>query len=331
MKNYNEIAKSIFERRDKYLSKKKSIKKLILGKLLPTMCFCLIIVLSAVLVKSGIFKNDIKINEDKPNDYSTQTPPSNDKTPDFSDGENTLPPKNNPDTSGGENTLPPENNPDTSGGTEENPPSKRVIDSIDKMNFYSAKKIIEEQSFLPVVANECGITVNLSNTDIAYDKEFSIYKITYFNICINSADSFLARKLGGTGLVEVVVVDTDILNVYKMLTFKLGNNYYTCLMSEVDGMNYTKNSTDEFNTTRYTSGFDVLKNNEQENYSFSVRYEGSQVVGFESTPFNSATAAQGSEEITFVDDYCVVIFTNETVTISQLESYVRKFNSGDLI
>lgn len=323
MKDYNEIAKKIFERRDKYLAKQKK-KKQIINKTVPVICCCLVLIMSLALLKSGFLGDDIKIIEQNQNGYINEQ-----KNP-FED-ENTLPPGNNPDTSGGENTLPPENNPDTSGGTEENPPSKRVIDSIDKMNFYSAKKIIEEQSFLPVVANESGITVNLSNTGIAYDKEFSIYKITYFNICINSADSFLARKLGGTGLVEVVVVDTDILNVYKMLTFKLGNNYYTCLMSEVDGMNYTKNSTDEFNTTRYTSGFDVLKNNEQENYSFSVRYEGSQVVGFESTPFNSATAAQGSEEITFVDDYCVVIFTNETVTISQLESYVRKFNSGDLI
>lgn len=321
MKDYNEIAKKIFERRDKYLAKQKK-KKQIINKTVPVICCCLVLIMSLALLKSGFLGDDIKIIEQIQNGYTNEqkNPFEDEKTPPANDGG-----ENNPDNS----ELPIPN--DTPKENEPSDNTEHFIDSIDKMNFYSAKKIIEEQSFLPVVANESGITVNLSNTDIAYDKEFSIYKITYFNICINSADSFLARKLGGTGLVEVVVVDTDILNVYKMLTFKLGNNYYTCLMSEVDGMNYTKNSTDEFNTTRYTSGFDVLKNNEQGNYSFSVRYEGSQVVGFESTPFNSATAAQGSEEITFVDDYCVVIFTNETVTISQLESYVRKFNSGDLI
>lgn len=333
MKDYNEVAKRIFERRDKYIAKKKNIKKLIKNKITPVLCCCLVLIVGIFLVKNTFLKDSIRISENMQGSAGADLP-QNDKTPyiDGSGGEITpnQNPPSVPDNSSGEN-LPHDKTPEgsASGGVETDP--ERIIDSIDKMNFYSAKKIIEENSFFPMNAAKRGFKANLSSSVIAYDKEFTVTKTTYFNIRINAEECFLAEKLGGTGIAEVVVIDTNIPGVYKMITFKLSDKYYTCLMSEVGGMNYSKNTSDEFTSSRYTSGFDILQSNEGEIYRFAVHYEGSQVVGFESESMDSTVAQNSGEEITFIDDYCVVIFTERTITINQLEAYVKNMKGEDML
>ncbi len=333
MKDYKEIAKKIFERRDKYLAKQKKKKKLIRNITIPVFCFCFLLAISLSLWQSGILVNDITVIEKQQNGFFEEWP-------NFSDDEkipsDSTPSDNAPSVSGEKEE--PNSNPEPtvpSDSTPDNPPSnngtERIIDSIDKMNFYSAKKIIKENSFLPMRAKKNSGISNLSDPVVAYDKEFTITKITYFNIRINKADSFLAERLGGTGLAEVVVVETNIPNVYKMITFKLNDKYYTCLMNEVGAMSHNVSMSDEFTTNRYTSGFDILQNNEQENYRFAVHYEGSQVIGFESSPINATAVNEVGEEITFIDDYCVVIFTEQNITINQLEDYLKNLSEGDAL
>ncbi len=55
MKNYNEVANSVFERREQYESEKKHKRKVLIQTLTPVCCFCFMMLLGIGLWQGGLF------------------------------------------------------------------------------------------------------------------------------------------------------------------------------------------------------------------------------------------------------------------------------------
>ena len=205
------------------------------------------------------------------------------------------------------------------------------IDSIDKINFYSAKKIISENSLFPLgMCNDLSsspriMMLNKTYTENPIDRNkiFTTTMVTYFTVELNDEKGFLAQKLGGTGLVEIVVTENDVEDMGQMITFKREDHYYTCFMNgQRKDMDSNKVSR-EFSSHKYIEGFNIVKNLEQENYKFIVHYEGSKVIGFECASFHSVPTKYVADDVTFIEDFCVVLYTKQTFTIDELEVYFK--------
>ena len=61
MKSYDEIANSIFERRDKYITTQKRKRRIIISTVAPTLCCCIVIITSFKLWEIGFFNNNIPV------------------------------------------------------------------------------------------------------------------------------------------------------------------------------------------------------------------------------------------------------------------------------
>ena len=64
MKNYKEIADSVFDRRDKYEIKKKNKKMFLLRILTPVCCLCLVVAVAAGILQVDRFLNNITISNE---------------------------------------------------------------------------------------------------------------------------------------------------------------------------------------------------------------------------------------------------------------------------
>jgi hypothetical protein len=155
--------------------------------------------------------------------------------------------------------------------------------------------------------------------------------VTYFTIELNDEKGFLAQKLGGTGLVEVVVTENNIEDMGQMITFKKDEKYYTCFMNGQDNELNSNTVSREFSSHKYIDGFNIVKNLEQENYKFTVHYDGSKVIGFECAPFYSVPTNYTVDDVTFTEDFCVVLYTKQTFTIDELEVYFKNGNEGEAL
>lgn len=230
---------------------------------------------------------------------------------------------------------------DNTGSGADTQMSAFTIDSMDKLNFYSAKKIIEDYGLLPLASNrrptaytlgaEDGTVLPLSGNLITHYEidrytKFTINMVTYFTIELLDENGFLANKLGGTGPVEVVVTDNDWMEMNDMITFKREDRYYTCMIGGGSYDHEAGQSSQEFITSKYISGFQIVKNYSQENYKFHVFYDGSKVTGFSCEDFKNdgITTAYVPDTVHFIEDFCIVLYTKQTVTIDQLEAYFAK-------
>ena len=127
MKSYHEIANRVFERRDKHIAMQKRKKRIIISIVTPALCGIVIITI-LTLWKSGMFDSNLPVKD------NTQKMSHNSPT------------ENKPN----DPVKPSEDTPETIDPSE--PPAVDTdynIDSIDKINFYSAKKIISENSLFP--------------------------------------------------------------------------------------------------------------------------------------------------------------------------------------
>lgn len=361
MKSYDEIANSVFERRDKYTATQKRKKRIIISIVTPVVCCGIVLTAGFGLWRNGFFNSNIHTSSSKPDlsdssagNSSNSNQSSSEIGSNSSQGNNSsVNPSNNsssrddfiPDNSSSSKPveqIPSEPSDDaSSGNVPSNPPliteTDYFIDSIDKINFYSAKKIINEKSLLPTVMSRNALSVpniiTLNNIYSEYpidrNRIFTATMVTYFTIELNDEKGFLAQKLGGTGIVEVVVTENDIEEMGQMITFKRNEKYYTCFMN---GSNYDPDSNKnsyEFSSHKYINGFNIIKNLEQENYKFTVYYDGSRVVGFECAPFKSTPANYVADDVIFIEDFCVVIYAKQTFTIDELEIYFKNENAGE--
>ena len=233
-------------------------------------------------------------------------------------------------------SVPPDESSDVDGSEPDHhsPTGNIKISSIDMLNYYSAKKVLMEDSLLPVSMpmslSSNGAVIKLTDGNVRYyeiDRHttFTITMITYFTINLLNENGFLAQKLGGTGLVEVVYTENNLEN---MITFKKGDKYYSCLCT---GASYNTDSTNSIKSARFSShkyieGFNIVKNKEQENYEFTVYFENQRVTGMNCSRFqdNSYTHEADPDYITMAEDYCVVMFVKRQFTIDQLEAYFGK-------
>ena len=358
MKSYNEIANSVFERRDKHIAMQKRKKRIIISVVAPALCCCIVIITSFTLWEIGFFNSNIPVIDnsqnvsDNSNNSSTDNNQSNSTNNSSSSQDNNS--SSNPSSNSSQGGFIPDNS--TPSNPDKVPPSKPSddtpstivpsdppvietnynIDSIDKINFYSAKKIISENSLFPIgMSNNVFSSpkiIMLNKTYIEYpidrNKVFTTTMVTYFTIELNDEKGFLAQKLGGTGLVEVVVTQNDIDILGQMITFKREEKYYTCLANGGAYDPDSNMSSTEFSSHRYIDGFNIISNFEQENYKFTVHYDGSKVVGFECAPFHCMPTDYAVDNVTFIEDFCVVLYTKQTFTIDELEVYFKNENEG---
>lgn len=328
MKSYDEIANSVFERRNEFIIKHKRKKRIIISMVTPVICCCVVLITSFGLWKSGIFSNNIPVIDNSQN--------VSDNSNNNSSSDNN---QNNPT---GSSNSSQDNNSSSNPSSNSNSPvigTNYLIDNIDKINFYSAKKIINDNSLFPIgmnYKNNCiPNIISLSNKYVEYlidrNKVFTTTMVTYFTIELNDEKGFLAQKLGGTGLVEVVVTKNNIDELGEMITFKRDENYYTCFEN---GGHYdpdSNKSSIEFSSHKYIKGFNIIKNLEQENYKFTVRYEDSKVIGFECAPFGSSPFEHNVDDVTFIQDFCIVLYTKQTFTIDELEIFFKDENKGETL
>lgn len=164
------------------------------------------------------------------------------------------------------------------------------FDSLDKINFYGGLKVIADTNpsmhaksnvFSPIshlssTTHSHSVFANLSETSPTdrsdskappknsfdnkpawdfSDERMSITTAIYFKIKVTEADTLLAMKIG-TGEAEVVVTDLCIgINPFAMITFKSGDNFFSCL-SEMYALKNGKNS---FGSHLYIKGFEMFK------------------------------------------------------------------------
>ena len=243
-----------------------------------------------------------------------------------------------------------------------------TINSIDMLNYYTAMKALADPTNATITASyktaggitllsasantnakSYGITL-LSNTNggVGYDtppegynpdnqdktekkiiyyeldpnEVFSVTRVVFFQIEIKNADGFLASKVG-TGIVDVVITENSL---EPMITFKNGDRYYSCCENMVlkDGKLYS--------THKYIEGYYIVKNLEQENYSFSVVYDNFN-LDYINVTAKSVTCDSykngGNEpdgELAVISETYVSNHSAE-MTVADLEAY---FNSGKL-
>ena len=208
------------------------------------------------------------------------------------------------------------------------------INSLDKLNFYAVKKAIAENGVVllsnsvqkPKVATLANNTsfrlLNLANstaTSINANSTFTITMYCYFTITLNDTRGFLAQKLGGTGSVEVVITRNNFNN---MITFKKGERYYSCIQTSLTERAMS------FSSYKYVNGFKLVENYDQENYEYTVYFEGDKVVGINCGRFEgNGNYKYVADDIKFNDNFCFVIHKKQTFTAEQLEGLFASNNS----
>ena len=208
------------------------------------------------------------------------------------------------------------------------------INTLDKLNFYAVKKAIAEndvtllsntsQNVKPMaLANNSDFEIlNLANstaTDINVNSTFTITMYSYFTITLNDTKGFLAQKLGGTGSVEVVITQNSFSN---MITFKKGERYYSCLQTSLTEKAMS------FSSHKYVNGFKLVENFDQENYEYTVYFEGDKVIGINCGRFEgNGNYKYVADDIKYNDNFYFVIYKKQTFTAEKLEGLFASNNS----
>jgi hypothetical protein len=184
----------------------------------------------------------------------------------------------------------------------------KVVDSIDKLNYYSALRVLDrsakmldsdgEISFSLLTtygSNEeypdsddsvqpdgsgtaegiPGGTVDAETGEYYYalsaDDKFVFNKISMFKIELTDENGFLASKLG-LGTVDVVISEECIWGD-SLITFRNGDRFFSCLSNGSGFDSYLGKYVLEFSTHKFISGFYIVKNIVQENYTFTVELD----------------------------------------------------------
>lgn len=271
----------------------------------------------SVFSEGDTLKDENQTKDDNVNSSSSSNATSGNKTPSSSDTQ----------SNSGNNDL---NDDISSSITTENV----EINSLDKLNFYAVKKAIAEHGVIslsnsaqkPKVTTLTNHTsfrlLNLTNTNansINANSTFTITMYSYFTISLNDTKGFLAQKLGGTGSVEVVITRNNFNN---MITFKKGERYYSCLQTS------STERAMSFSSHKYVNGFQLVENFDQENYEFTVYFEGDKVIGMNCGRFEgNGNYKYVADDIKYNDNFCFVIHKKQTFTAEQLEGLFASNNS----
>ena len=211
---------------------------------------------------------------------------------------------------------------------------KFKINSLDELNFYAVKNAIAEngKTLVSSSAQKPKIStmahsspfgiVRLSRstaTAINANDTFTITMYSYFTIKLGDSRGFLAQKLGGTGAVEVVITRN---NFHNMITFKKGERYYSCFQSSLTEKAMS------FSSHKYVSGYKLVENFDQENYEFTVYFEGDKVIGINCGRFSEGDSFRYvADDIRLDDNFCFVIHKTQSFTAAQLEGLFASSSS----
>lgn len=140
-----------------------------------------------------------------------------------------------------------------------------------------------------------------------FDREMTIFvtEVYFFQMEVHE-DSYLADKIG-VGVVDVVISNA-VWDEY-MITFKNGENYYSCLTN-----GYSPSIYMEFSTHKFIDGYRVVKNFNQENTSFTVSFGAEGQV-------DQVEEGYYTRSILPVVGQTYVAEVNASYTVEQLEDY----------
>lgn len=198
-----------------------------------------------------------------------------------------------------------------------------TINSIDSLNYYSAMLILSGNNTKKEISTASqGVLADTPNfkfvsEDIYYyeldpDEVFTISKVIFFKINVTDPNSFLASKVG-MGVVDVVITENNLDN---MITFKNGDRFYSCLEN---GWSPERR---DFSTHKYIDGFCIVKNLEQENFSFYVKSNRKEaVLGFEAVSDGGSLIFTNSEHEVMSNTY--VRESTATFTATDLQKYFQ--------
>jgi len=197
-----------------------------------------------------------------------------------------------------------------------------AINSIDSLNYYSAMLILSNTKAPKSIGTEAfeanpAANFEFVSEDIYYyeldpNEVFTITKVIFFRISVNDKNSFLASKVG-MGVVDVVITENNLDN---MITFKNGDRFFSCLEN---GWSPDRR---DFSTHKYVEGFCIVKNLEQENFSFYVETNRKEsVLGFEAVSDGGSIKFINSEHEVVSNTY--VRASDATFTVSDLQKYFK--------
>ena len=208
------------------------------------------------------------------------------------------------------------------------------IDSVDKLNYYSAMKILGDSGATPVWKSidvlpqrrEASPLSSSSGKIYYYEVNphtvFTVSKVTYFQVELTRADGFLASRIG-TGIVDVVYTENDLDD---MITFRNGDRYYSCLYNGSDWLGGT-HSEYHFSTHKYVEDLRLVKNLEQVNYIYTLHYEGDEIayVQCEYRTYPETSEGTVPDQLRLIPNSQITRGARASFTIADLEGY---FNGG---
>ena len=236
-----------------------------------------------------------------------------------------------------------------------NPPAFGNIDnakinSLDKLNYYSAichlswtpmpisaeidldrsySLLVEHADDIPLDTNDGSdtsdatdgnTTDNIRYYEIMPDDPFIFDSISMFQIELTDPDGFLASKLG-LGIVDVVI-SKDCIWSDSLITFRNGDKFFSCLSNGWSYDRQTGNTYWDFSTHKYVDGFYIVKNLEQENYSFNIFMDSEgQAISFECTL--SENGGDRVDQNVKIASSTVFSTSGGRFTISELEAYFK--------
>ncbi len=153
------------------------------------------------------------------------------------------------------------------------------IESLDALNYYAAVHLLASARSIDTANSNAAAggyayyasaplsggaaRADVYEYEIDPDEVFTVNAVIFFRVEITEEDGFLASRIG-CGTVDVVITENSL---EPMITFKNGDRYFSCLEN---GHSAREKS---FSTHKYIDGFRIVKNLEQENYTFRVSFE----------------------------------------------------------
>ena len=144
-----------------------------------------------------------------------------------------------------------------------------VIDSLDKLNYYSALRALDGELGLSSVRLEPSfahgrLDLAQSGAVFAPDSELEITMASFFCIMIDSDDGYLYERFG-EGKAYVVITKN---NFAHMMTVRRGNDFYTCFASSQEDGRMV------FTSERYADGFAIAEQTAGEKFSLTLDFDG---------------------------------------------------------
>ena len=221
------------------------------------------------------------------------------------------------------------------------------FDSLDKVNYYAGVRAVSGDFNLASTSDVDGLvllddTFDLDETYDLPDESYrepedvewptrppdghdisgELLKITtavYFRLTVTENDEFLASKIG-TGDVSAVMTDLYIgMSPYAMITFKNGDNYFSCL-SEMDSFRSGENT---FFSHLYIKGFEFFKDTTNGVSWFDVVFDGEseQVTSLTWTPYNRRPSEAPVYPISVVEGSTQTSYETYEFTLLELDEY----------